>query len=267
MVGAQLDAVLDDFDGGGGQDGHAGHRRHRAPGGRPGRGGRPPALVVDPVMVASTGRRLLDDDAVAAYRGGSLPHALLVTPNLFEAAILAGVEPADGADVDGHGRPGHAGSTARADLGAGQGRAPPRGARRRTGAPAPSRVADVLFDGTDVTVLEQDRVVTRNNHGTGCSLASATAALLARGADVPTAVDGGQGLRAPGPGRAPPAGTSAGATGRSTRSAGPRGRTRGLGRHRTRRGERGHDRGRVLRPGLCLPRNPPCCRYGPIQWI
>ena len=48
-----------------------------------------PSLVVDPVMVASTGRRLLDDDAVAAYRHRLLPGALVVTPNLLEAAILA----------------------------------------------------------------------------------------------------------------------------------------------------------------------------------
>jgi hydroxymethylpyrimidine kinase/phosphomethylpyrimidine kinase len=52
------------------------------------------------------------------------------------------------------------------------------------------RVPDVLFDGVGVHLLEASRVVTRNNHGTGCTLASATAALLARGADVPEAVDG-----------------------------------------------------------------------------
>ena len=111
-----------------------------------------------------------------------MPHALVVTPNLFEAAILAGVEPRDDTDVG-----------AMADLAA---------AVHRLGAtwvlvkgghlpgvhgsgpgPAPERVADVLFDGTDVTVLEQDRVATRNNHGTGCSLAVGHAALLAR---VPT---------------------------------------------------------------------------------
>jgi hydroxymethylpyrimidine/phosphomethylpyrimidine kinase len=146
-----------------------------------------PALVVDPVMVASTGRRLLDDDAVVAYRERLAPHALLVTPNLFEAAILAGVEPNEGDDVE-----------AMVDLatrihGLGPtwvlvkgGHLP--GVHSTDTRPAPERVADVLFDGTDVTVLEQDRVDTRNNHGTGCSLAAATAALLASGLDVPTAV-------------------------------------------------------------------------------
>ena len=148
-----------------------------------------PSLVVDPVMVASTGRRLLDDETVEAYRLGLVPQALLVTPNLFEASILAGIDPTDAADVatmielarrvhdlgptwvlvkGGH-LPGvH---------GAGSGR-------------APEQVADVLFDGTDVHVFEGALVVTRNNHGTGCSLASATAALLARGAEVPDAVAG-----------------------------------------------------------------------------
>jgi hydroxymethylpyrimidine/phosphomethylpyrimidine kinase len=132
---------------------------------------------------------LLDDDAVADYRGRLAPHALLLTPNLFEAAILAGVEPdpARPADVD-----------AMVDLAVRIHRLGPTwvlvkgghlpGVHGTDGTTAPDRVADVLFDGTDVTVLEQDRVGTRNNHGTGCSLASATAALLATGLQVPDAV-------------------------------------------------------------------------------
>jgi hydroxymethylpyrimidine/phosphomethylpyrimidine kinase len=148
-----------------------------------------PALVVDPVMVASTGRPLLDDDAVAAYRERLVPRALLVTPNLFEAAILAGTEPTDDGDVD------LMTELARRVHGLGPtwvlvkgGHLP--GVHGAGDRPAPDRVVDVLFDGTEVVVLDHDLVVTRNNHGTGCSLASATAALLARGLDVPTAVDG-----------------------------------------------------------------------------
>ena len=53
---------------------------------------------------------------------------------------------------------------------------------------APDQVADVLFDGTRVTVLRHSHVDTPNTHGTGCSLSAAVAAQLARGADVPTAV-------------------------------------------------------------------------------
>ncbi len=148
-----------------------------------------PNLVVDPVMVASTGRRLLDDDAVDAYRSHLVPRALLVTPNLFEAAILAGVDPSAHADVDtmvALARRVHAlGPTWVLVKG---GHLP--GVHVTDERPAPDRVADVLFDGTAVQVLEDTLVVTRNNHGTGCSLASATAALLARGADVPAAVAG-----------------------------------------------------------------------------
>ncbi len=148
-----------------------------------------PSLVVDPVMVASTGRRLLDDETVEAYRLGLVPHALLVTPNLFEASILAGIDPTDAADVATMielARRVH-------DLGptwvlVKGGHLP--GVHGAGSGSAPEQVADVLFDGTDVHVFEGALVVTRNNHGTGCSLASATAALLARGAEVPDAVAG-----------------------------------------------------------------------------
>jgi hydroxymethylpyrimidine/phosphomethylpyrimidine kinase len=147
-----------------------------------------PSLVVDPVMVASTGRRLLDDDAVAAYRTRLVPHALVVTPNLYEAAILAGVEPVEGADVDTMielGRRIHDyGPTWVLVKG---GHLP--GVHDGDG-PGPDRVADVLVGPTGIDMLDGPRVSTRNNHGTGCSLASATAALLARGMDVPDAVAG-----------------------------------------------------------------------------
>lgn len=148
-----------------------------------------PSLVVDPVMVASSGRRILDDEAANAYRLHLVPHALLVTPNLFEASILAGTDPADAADVD-----------TMVDLARRIHALGPRwvlvkgghlpGVHQTGSGPAPDRVADVLFDGTDVRVLEETLVVTRNNHGTGCTLAAATAAFLARGADVPGAVAG-----------------------------------------------------------------------------
>ena len=117
-----------------------------------------------------------------------MPQALLVTRNLFEAAILAGVEPTDRADVavmvDLATRVHALGPTWVLVKG---GHLP--GVHATRPGPPTARVADVLFDGTDVTVLEQDRVDTRNNDGTGCSLASATAALLATGLDVATAVE------------------------------------------------------------------------------
>jgi hydroxymethylpyrimidine/phosphomethylpyrimidine kinase len=148
-----------------------------------------PFLVVDPVMVASTGRRLLDEEAVAAYRDHLVPRALLVTPNLVEAALLAGVEPSAATDVDAMVE------LARRIHGLGPtwvlvkgGHLP--GVHGPGAGPAPERVADVLFDGSEVIVLEHDLVVTGNNHGTGCTLASATTSLLAHGLDVPDAVAG-----------------------------------------------------------------------------
>jgi len=149
--------------------------------------GQLPRLVVDPVMVASTGRPLLDGDGVAAYRDLLLPHALVLTPNLWEAAILAGVEPPGACDLAGMV------SLARRihELGPGWvllkgGHLP--GVHDPGEGGGPGQVADVLFDGRVVTVLEEPRVTTRNNHGTGCTLSAATAAGLASGSEVPVAV-------------------------------------------------------------------------------
>jgi hydroxymethylpyrimidine/phosphomethylpyrimidine kinase len=188
VVGAQIDALLDDFAVRSVKTGMlATTATVRLVADRAAAGDLP-SLVVDPVMVASTGRRLLDDDAVATYRDRLAPQALLLTPNLFEAAILAGVAPVDEGDVaamvDLATRIHDLGPTWVLVKG---GHLP--GVHAAGRAPGPDRVADVLYDGTHVTVLEQDRVDTRNNHGTGCSLASATAALLATGLDVVTAVE------------------------------------------------------------------------------
>ena len=146
-----------------------------------------PRLVVDPVMVASTGRPLLDAAGIAAYRDLLLPHALLVTPNLWEAAILAEREPPGAFDLDGMV------SLARAIH-----RLGPRWVLVKGGhlpgvhgpAPGPGtgQVCDVLFDGRELSVLEEPRIATRNNHGTGCTLSAATAARLASGSGVPQAV-------------------------------------------------------------------------------
>ncbi len=147
-----------------------------------------PLLVVDPVMVASTGRPLLDADGLALYRDLLLPHTLVLTPNLWEAAMLAGVEPPSVCDLEGMV------SLARRihELGPGWvlvkgGHLP--GVHDPKGGGGPGLVADVLFDGREVTVLEEPRVTTRNNHGTGCTLSAAIAARLAAGSEVPDAVD------------------------------------------------------------------------------
>jgi hydroxymethylpyrimidine/phosphomethylpyrimidine kinase len=146
-----------------------------------------PRLVVDPVMVASTGRIFLVEEGIDSYRRHLLPQALIATPNLWEAALLADRSPTGVEDVEAMAE------MARRihELGPSWvlvkgGHLP--GVEARTGAAPPDQVADVLFDGTTVTVLTGGHVDTPNTHGTGCSLSAAIAALLARGADVPDAV-------------------------------------------------------------------------------
>jgi len=133
-------------------------------------------LVVDPVLVSSTGARLLDPGAEAAYAEALLPAALVATPNTREAAALLGAPVATVAD-------------------AGE-------AARRLGALGPAWVVvkgghvedrdavDVVYETATgaVTELRAPRVATRNDHGTGCTFAAATVARLARGAEVPEAL-------------------------------------------------------------------------------
>jgi hydroxymethylpyrimidine/phosphomethylpyrimidine kinase len=186
MVAAQIDTVLDDLPVAAVKTGLLGTAAVVEHVASLASSGRLPRLVVDPVVVASTGRPLLADDGIEAYRRHLLPSALMVTPNLWEAALLAGVPAADVDDIE-----------AMADVARRIHRLGPSwvlvkgghlpGVDPTTGGPGPDDVADVLFDGHEVTVLVCPRVETANTHGTGCSLSAAIAAGLARGADVPTA--------------------------------------------------------------------------------
>jgi hydroxymethylpyrimidine/phosphomethylpyrimidine kinase len=153
-----------------------------------------PQLVVDPVMVASTGTALVAESCVEAYRTRLFPHALLITPNLWEAALLVDEPASEVRGVEAmielaqriH-RLGPAWVLVKGGHLPEVGRnsdqdAPPDDFDEQTGA------VDVLFDGHRATVLSGPRVDTANTHGTGCSLSAAIAAHLARGANVPTAV-------------------------------------------------------------------------------
>jgi hydroxymethylpyrimidine/phosphomethylpyrimidine kinase len=130
-------------------------------------------VVVDPVMVAKSGDRLLREDAVAALKRDLLPLALVVTPNLPEAAVLVGRTVESETDIR---------SAARAlvDLG-------PRAVVVKGGHRAGDAV-DVLFDGVEFHELRAARVNTPNTHGTGCTLSAAIAAELALGRDLVEAV-------------------------------------------------------------------------------
>jgi hydroxymethylpyrimidine/phosphomethylpyrimidine kinase len=137
-------------------------------------------LVVDPVLVSSTGHRLMDDDGIDSYRLHLFPRALIITPNLRETAVLTGrslealstVEQMTDAahELRALGVPwvvvkgGHLGVLE--DGGGGE-----------SGSP------DVVVGPSGTTILEAKRVETGNDHGTGCSLSAAIAANLALGMD------------------------------------------------------------------------------------
>jgi hydroxymethylpyrimidine/phosphomethylpyrimidine kinase len=139
--------------------------------------GRLPNLVVDPVLVSSTGARLLDPGAETAYREALFPHALVVTPNTREAQALLGalVESLDDARRAA-GRLGEWG---------------PQWVVVKGGhLAAKDGACDVVVESAtgDITELCLPRIDTRNDHGTGCSFGAATAAGLARGLPVPEAL-------------------------------------------------------------------------------
>lgn len=130
-------------------------------------------LVVDPVMVAKSGDRLLAEEAVAALRDRLLPRALVVTPNLPEASVLLGRRVEREAEMPAAARDLHA-----------------LGARYvlLKGGHLPGDPVDLLFDGRQMIELRAPRIATPHTHGTGCTYAAAIAALLARGAEVEAAV-------------------------------------------------------------------------------
>jgi hydroxymethylpyrimidine kinase/phosphomethylpyrimidine kinase len=133
-------------------------------------------LVVDPVLVSSTGHRLLDADGVEAYLEQLMPHALVVTPNLREAAVLGGTDVESLRGVD-----------ARIDVAE---RLRATGARYVVvkGGHLTDSADDVVAGPDGILVLHGDRVDSGNDHGTGCSLSAAMAGHLARGATVPEAI-------------------------------------------------------------------------------
>ena len=134
-----------------------------------------PHLVVDPVMVAKSGDRLLDSTGEAAYRERLFPLAEVVTPNLAEAEALLG-RPV---------RTVEAMAQAARDLQA----LGPRTVLVKGGHLEGDPV-DVFFDGQRTEELRTRRIATRNTHGTGCTLSAAIAARLALGQEPLEAVQG-----------------------------------------------------------------------------
>jgi hydroxymethylpyrimidine/phosphomethylpyrimidine kinase len=132
-------------------------------------------LVVDPVMVATSGDVLLAEDAIEAVKRQLIPLAGLITPNLPEAARLLGAKAA--ADD------GQAAEQARALLAFGCGAVLLKGGHG-TGETA----VDILCDPAGIERLVRPRIATPHTHGTGCTLSAAIAALLAQGIALREAV-------------------------------------------------------------------------------
>ena len=140
------------------------------------------ALVVDPVMVATSGDRLLDRLAVEAMLELLLPQATLLTPNLPEAAVLLDGRPARSlAEME---------EQARALIGFGCGAVLLKGGHLASSTRAPNVLAtDVLvLDDGSCERIEAPWITTANTHGTGCTLSAAITAFLAGGVALPEAV-------------------------------------------------------------------------------
>jgi hydroxymethylpyrimidine/phosphomethylpyrimidine kinase len=130
--------------------------------------------VVDPVMVATTGRALLAEDAVAHFIRRLLPLASVLTPNLPEAEVLTGLAIADEAAM-------RVAAQALRDLGA-------EAVLLKGGHLQGDDVVDILATSSGVQAFRAPRIASRHTHGTGCTLASAVATGLAQGMALAHAV-------------------------------------------------------------------------------
>ncbi len=131
-------------------------------------------IILDPVMVATSGDKLLEDKAIKALKDKLLPLADLITPNVPEAEILTGLKIADVDDLSKAGE---------ALLGMGVYAALMKGGHLEG-----KSVVDVLVSEEGASVMSGPRIRTRHTHGTGCTLASAVAACMALGAPLDEAV-------------------------------------------------------------------------------
>jgi hydroxymethylpyrimidine/phosphomethylpyrimidine kinase len=131
-------------------------------------------VVVDPVMVAKGGAKLLHDDAVVLIKRRLLPLTVLLTPNVPEAEVLAGMAIPDLAAM-------HHAAEVLLTLGV-------PAVLLKGGHLAGDSVVDLLATDAGVETIESPRIDTRHTHGTGCTLASAVATGLAQGMDLHRAV-------------------------------------------------------------------------------
>ena len=137
-----------------------------------------PWLVVDPVMIAKSGDRLIDDEAVGAMKTELLRQAFLVTPNIPEAEALSGVA------IDGDEARREA---ARRIVALGSRAVVIKGGHLPT-----AEIVDLLYDGRRFLEFRSERVPGRSTHGTGCTFAAAVTAHLALGHPIEEAIPAAQ---------------------------------------------------------------------------
>ncbi len=173
LVGAQIDAVIEDIGAHALKTGMLANaaiidavakkiRRHRLKN-----------IVVDPVMVATSGDLLIKKNAVAALRSRLLPLATVVTPNIPEAEELTGMALRGSADIE---------EAARLIVAMGARAVVIKGGHLK--GPA----IDLFYDGKKMRALDAARIHTKNTHGTGCTFSAAIAAYLAQGENLDNAV-------------------------------------------------------------------------------
>lgn len=133
-------------------------------------------LVIDPVMIAKGGSALLQREAVSALTRKLLPLSLLITPNIPEAELLAGMAIRSLADRE---------EAARRLSGMGSRYVVIKGGHDTADT---DQVVDLLYDGRSFTYMESKRIETRHTHGTGCTYSAAVTAMLAQGEPVAQAV-------------------------------------------------------------------------------
>jgi len=132
-------------------------------------------LVVDPVMVAESGDRLLREDAEESMANILIPLSFLVTPNSFEAEILSGVNIRGPEDAE-------KAAERIKELGADY-------VLLKGGHLKGSEAVDILFDGEDFSYFKAERIETPNTHGTGCTYSAAITACLAKGMGVTDSIE------------------------------------------------------------------------------
>ncbi len=146
-----------------------------------------PLVVVDPVLVSTSGERLLDADGVQTLCLELMPLARVVTPNVPEAEALSGRRIGSAQQAREAARRIHDMGAASVIITGGHALWDDEGSGPRAKGSAP-QIIDLLFDGDAFHEFRTARIATRHTHGTGCTFASAVAAGLALGRELPDAV-------------------------------------------------------------------------------